>query len=142
MLTISIMLELDPPDRISLTKTVPSSVPSLFHNSPPLIPSSALKNKVPPATVNACGVLPAFPGLMSLTRTVPAVVPSVFQSSLSLPELVPRKYKASPITVNSPMLDTLDDTCIVPSSVPFVFHNVDDIPSPTVKKTVSPNNVN
>ena len=41
--------------RLSLTKTVPASVPSLFHISTPFSPVSALKNKVPLTLVNPSG---------------------------------------------------------------------------------------
>jgi hypothetical protein len=40
---------------ISLTITVPEAVPSLFHNSLPLVPSSALKKRVEPMTVSREG---------------------------------------------------------------------------------------
>ena len=32
---------------MSLTRTVPAAVPSLFHSSCPFVPSSAVKNSVP-----------------------------------------------------------------------------------------------
>ena len=68
---------------MSLTRTVPASVPSVFHSSRPWVPSSAVKNSVPPTSVRYVGPLysPSSPGSMSLTRTVPASVPSDFHSS-------------------------------------------------------------
>ena len=35
------------PGSMSLTRTVPAAVPSLFHSSSPCVPSSAVKNSVP-----------------------------------------------------------------------------------------------
>ena len=34
-----------------MTRTVPASVPSDFHSSSPWVPSSAVKNNVPPTPV-------------------------------------------------------------------------------------------
>ena len=68
---------------MSLTRTVPASVPSLFHSSAPWSPSSAAKNSVPFTAVRLSGPYDSRTGsgLMSLTRTVPAAVPSLFHSS-------------------------------------------------------------
>ena len=69
---------------MSLTITVPDSVPSLLHSSVPWVPSSASKNMVSPTTVNEFELppLPPEPGTMSLTITVPDSVPSLFHSSV------------------------------------------------------------
>ena len=60
-------------------------IPSLCHNSKPLIPSSALKNRVLLKTTNALGKLDPAPELMSLT--VPEKVPSVCNSLPSVPSV-------------------------------------------------------
>src|SRR3954463_2044362 len=68
-----------------LTRTVPVAVPSEVHSSFPWVPSSALKNSLPPTSVRFEGPYPSPPrrsGSMSLTRTVPAFVPSEVHSSL------------------------------------------------------------
>ena len=44
------------PGLMSLTRTVPASVPSDFHSSRPWVPSSAVKNNVPPTPVRDVGV--------------------------------------------------------------------------------------
>ena len=44
-----------PPALMSLTRTVPASVPSDFHSSDPRVPSSAAKNNVPPTPVREEG---------------------------------------------------------------------------------------
>src|SRR5215207_7295093 len=46
------------PGRMSLTKTVPSTVPSLFHNSDPWVASEAEKKTVSPNAVRFSGLLP------------------------------------------------------------------------------------
>ena len=53
-----------PPGAISLTCTVPISVPSVFQSSP----SDAAKKSVPFTSVSHPGCEPPGPGLMSLTR--------------------------------------------------------------------------
>src|SRR6266536_2436756 len=71
---------------MSLTSTVPSGVPSLFHSSwPRSAPvtgsrASALKKSVPPTRVRRSRVKPLGPGGKSLSMTVPASVPSLFHS--------------------------------------------------------------
>ena len=71
------------PGLMSLTITVPDSVPSLFHSSLPWVPSSALKNSVSPTAISSVGRLePPGLGLMSLTSTVPDSVPSLLYSSM------------------------------------------------------------
>ena len=66
---------------MSLTITVPASVPSLFHSSAPLAVSSATKKSCEPTAVRDVGAESAFPGAMSLTSRVPAAVPSLTHSS-------------------------------------------------------------
>ena len=61
---------------ISLTRTVPAAVPSLFHSSDPWVASVALKKRRPFASVNSLRLeLP--PGKISFTRTVPEGKPLV-----------------------------------------------------------------
>ena len=43
---------------MSLTRTVPAAVPSLFHSSSPFVPSSAVKNSVPFTFVRLLGLEP------------------------------------------------------------------------------------
>src|SRR5258707_2531435 len=50
---------------ISLTRTVPGSVPSLFQSSNPFVPSSAEKYSALFEIVKPKGLLPPGPGLMS-----------------------------------------------------------------------------
>ena len=69
------------PVRMSFTNTVPVAVPSLFHNSRPLVPSSAEKKSVPPMPVRFSGAEPMLPLRMSFTSTVPAAVPLLAHSS-------------------------------------------------------------
>ena len=76
---------------MSLTRTVPAAVPSLFHSSSPVEPSSAVKNSVPFTFVRLLGSEPAPLGMMSLTRTVPAAVPSLFHSSTPCRAVVGRE---------------------------------------------------
>ena len=67
---------------MSLTSTVPASVPSLFQSSDPFVASLAVKNSVPFTFVRYVGdTNSSAAGQMSLTSTVPARVPSLFQSS-------------------------------------------------------------
>ncbi len=71
---------------------VPALVPSLFHNSEPLVPSVAWKYNVPLTFVKEPGkALLAF-RRMSRTWTVPALVPSLFHNSEPLLPSVARKY--------------------------------------------------
>ena len=87
------------PGLMSLTRTVPASVPSLFHSSLPLTPSSAEKNSVPPTAVRSSMSEPEPPGSMSLTRTVPAAVPSLFHSSSPCSPSLARKNSVPPTAV-------------------------------------------
>ena len=70
---------------MSLTRTVPAAVPSLFHSSAPWVVSRATKKRVPLKSVSdeLRKTLTALelPGLMSLTSLVPLLVPSLFHSS-------------------------------------------------------------
>jgi hypothetical protein len=61
---------------MSLTRTVPSGVPSLRWGSP-----FAENQSAPPATPALNGPLEAVPGRMSLNSEVPAAVPSLDHSS-------------------------------------------------------------
>ena len=56
--------ELAEPGLMFLIATVPTPVPSLFHSSTPLLPSSAAKNKMPPTLMRLAGDELAAPGLM------------------------------------------------------------------------------
>src|SRR6266545_2281941 len=93
---------------MSFTKTVPASVPSLFHSSNPWVPSSAPKDKVPPTSKISIAALlaPAAPGLMSFTRTVPALVPSLRHSSSPCAPSSAKKYKLSPTLAIGPMSES------------------------------------
>src|SRR5262249_7628372 len=66
---------------MSLPRSVPAAVPSLFHSSTPFTPSAAEKNRAPLTFVRLPGFELALPGMMSLPITVPAVVPLLFHSS-------------------------------------------------------------
>src|SRR5207244_5837863 len=59
---------------MSLTRTVPEEVPSLFHSSLPCVPSSAAKNTVPFTLVSALGEEPNGPGKISWTSDVDGVI--------------------------------------------------------------------
>ena len=66
---------------MSLTRTVPAAVPSLFHSSRPCAPSSAVKYSVPSTFVRSRGIRSRPPGLMSLPARCRPSVPSLFHSS-------------------------------------------------------------
>ena len=83
---------------MSLTITVPASVPSLFHISPPLVPSLAEKKSTPSMPAKSVAEEELGPGKMSLTRTVPASLPSLFHSSSSPPLSLARKNSV-PLTL-------------------------------------------
>jgi hypothetical protein len=70
------------PGRMSLTITVPTSVPSLFQTSPPALPLAATRKSVPPTLMSPLGLEDWSPEWISFTRTVPTNVPSLFHSSL------------------------------------------------------------
>ena len=85
---------------MSLTSTVPASVPSLFHSSLPFVPSSFPKNSVSPTTVNPSAREVPMPPRF-LTWTVPAAVPSLFHSSSGTDnESCWRKNSVLPTAVN------------------------------------------
>src|SRR3954453_14595480 len=54
--TMKAGLEAPAPALMSLTRTVPAAVPSLFHSSAPLEPSSAEKKTVSPTAVRLSGL--------------------------------------------------------------------------------------
>mgnify|MGYP001365685786 CR=1 FL=1 len=70
----------DDPGLISLTKLVPDSVPSVIHNSLPLLPSLALKNKLLFKT-HKIEAPPEPETLIFITNDVPDSVPSVLHNS-------------------------------------------------------------
>ena len=128
---------------MSLTRTVPAAVPSLFHSSTPCVPSSAAKNSVPFTFVRSLGYELRLPGLMSLTRTVPAAVPSLFHSSDAVRAVVGREEQravdvrraSSGTTLALPGLMSLTRT--VPAAVPSLFHSSDPfVPSLAAKNSV------
>src|SRR5262245_11605068 len=73
------------PVKISLTRTVPAAVPSLFHNSWPVVPSLAEKNRVPLTFVMYLR------SVKPLTKVVPVSVPSLFQSPTLAPSVAAKK---------------------------------------------------
>ena len=99
---------------------VPAVVPSLFHNSMPVSPSSALKNRVPPNSVSQLAQI-------SLTRTVPASVPSLFHSSRPFVPSLAEKNSVAPTAVSQRGLDPMPKvalmflTITVPASVAVAF---------------------
>ena len=68
---------------MSLTRTVPASVPSDFHSSAAVdaVVGGEEERAADARSARATAVVAAVAGLMSLTRTVPASVPSDFHSS-------------------------------------------------------------
>ena len=79
---------LDPEDKrrleiitAELTKLVPNSVPSLFHNPAPDGDWRTPKNTVSSDAAKPNGSELAGPGMRSATRSVPASVPSLFHNS-------------------------------------------------------------
>src|SRR5436190_23586429 len=74
---------------MSLTRTVPEEVPSLFHSSLPCVPSSAAKNTVPLTLVSALGEEPNGPGRISWTSDVDGVIR---YSSLSTSSRLRRRW--------------------------------------------------
>ncbi len=151
------MLEPLEPGRISLTRTVPAAVPSLFHNSSPLTSSKAVKYRVLPTAVKLRGPEPLEPGPMSATRTVPAAVPSLFHNSSPLTSSKALKYRVLPTAVRlrglelkppvitPPELEEpgrMSLTRTVPAAVPSLFHNsLPFTPSSEVKYKVLPTTV-
>src|SRR6185369_17774379 len=83
-----VILLLDPPERMSLSSTVPDVVPSDIHSSDPMVLDVALKNSTPPETVRLFGELLPVPGKMSLNSAVlPKVPVDVHSSSPYVPTL-------------------------------------------------------
>ncbi len=56
------------PGWMSLTRTVPALLPSLFQSSVPLVPLSALKYKIPLTSAKTCGLAPLEPARISRIR--------------------------------------------------------------------------
>src|SRR5262245_16473503 len=116
---------------MSLTRTVPAAVPSLFHNSRPFTESSVEKARVPLTLVRLEGIELPDPGRMSLTRTVPAAVPSLFHNSKPLAESRATKYSVPLTPVRLAKVNgneslgpgTMSLTRTVPAAVPSLFHN-------------------
>ena len=100
------------------TSTVPAGVPSLFHSSAPLTPSSPAKKRVPFTFVS-------HPTPMLASCTVPASVPSVFQSS------PPKKVVKNTVPSTSvscvgfelPEPGTMSLIRTVPAGVPSLFQS-------------------
>ena len=118
------------PGWMSLTRTVPAAVPSLFHSSSPCaaVVGREEQRAVDVRQVAGTGYELPPPGLMSLTRTVPAAVPSLFHSSTPLTPSSAEKNSV-PFTFVSrwgsscrlPGLMSLTRT--VPAAVPSLFHS-------------------
>ena len=87
------------PGSMSVTSLVPAAVPSLFHSSPPWMPSLAARNSLPWNGVRLPGDEPLAPSRMSLTSLVPADVPSVFHSSRPWTPSSAMKNSVEPTTV-------------------------------------------
>ena len=84
---------------MSLTRVVPSGVPSLFQSSFPCVLLEAEKYKASPANTGTEGELPPTPRLMSLTSVVPSGVPLLFQISKPLdPSFATKKMKSLKMT--------------------------------------------
>src|SRR6266853_550229 len=125
------------PGAMSITCTVPVSVPSVFHSSRPVTPSSAEKYRALLNTVKPLGeeLAPAAVWLMSFTRRVPPGVPSLFHSSVPLTPSSAEKNQAPLKKANSvgkgvPLapgkefpLVLMSFTRVVPVPVPSVLHN-------------------
>ena len=81
---------------MSLTITVPASVPSDTHSSLPFVPLFSAKKTFDPIAVRRWGN-ETVEVLMFFVRNVPASVPSDTHSSLSLAPSIPRKKKSEPV---------------------------------------------
>src|SRR5262249_49191687 len=86
---------------ISLTRTVPCSVPSLFQISNPCWPSLAEKKSVPLTFVKNDGYDELPPGKMSLTSVAEPVPREYFQSSCPVLSLPATKNNSSPTGVRA-----------------------------------------
>src|SRR6266487_2262416 len=125
------------PGAMSITSRVPPGVPSVFHSSRPLPPSSAEKYKALLNTVKPLGeeLAPELVELMSFTCTVPPGVPSLFHSSVPLMPSSAEKNHAPLKKTNSegkrplppgkefPAPRLMSFTKLVPFAVPSVFHS-------------------
>src|SRR6267378_2453056 len=125
------------PVQMSFTCIVPMTVPSVFHSSGPLTPSSAEKYNAAPKTVNSDTKEPV-PRLMSFTSTVPPSVPSVLHSSGPVVPSSAEKYKTLPNTLRPEGEESpaglMSFTSAVPPAVPSVFHSSHPVaPSPAEK---------
>ena len=131
---VSLDSEPPPPALMSLTNTVPVSVPSLFHSSKPLVLLSATKNSVPFTFVRLKGI-ESPRKKMSLTITVPASVPSLLKSSLP-PTAWSHSKKRVPFTfvkaVGKPHPAQGLATRTVPASVPSLFHSSPSVEMPSL----------
>src|SRR5438477_8492021 len=117
------------PGAMSFTSTVRASVPSVFHSSRPLTPSSAEKYKALPRTVNSRGE-----ETTAVTRAVPACVPSLFHSLGPVPSSAEKNHaplkKANsegkrplPPGEECPAPGLMSFTKTVPMALPSVFHS-------------------
>src|SRR5262245_52785687 len=122
-------LEPDGPGRMSLTRKVPASVPSLCHSSNPALDEATKKILSPSATAppgeeSDVKIL----GLTSLIKAVPPAVPSVLHGSPRCSASLATK-KTTPLTAAKPDGDELDAPgrmsarSAVPSSVPSALHS-------------------
>ena len=114
-------------------RVVPAPVPSLFHGSVPLVPSSAAKKTTPPTTCSSGDAKNASPepGLMSATRVVPTAVPSVRHSSRPLEPSVATNSTVPPSAASAGRSYGANASALpgftsairtVPASVPSLFH--------------------
>src|SRR5439155_1092125 len=134
------------PGSMSLTSTVPCSVPSLFHSSYPVSGRKAVKKRVPLTLVRLEGQEEAAPGLVSLTSTVPASVPSLLQSEKSRSRSWTKNNV--PFTAVNPLkrkggggCKLSPTTSTVPAAVPSLFQSlslpkVEKGEKPEAKKSV------
>src|SRR5258708_5807230 len=106
---------------MSRTSSVPAAVPSLLQSSQPVLPTSALKNAVPPTLMIPLGNELLGPGRISLTILVPAVVPSLLHDAFPLPLLPAVKNARPPTRVSSDVAFT-SFTSSVPPAVPSLLH--------------------
>src|SRR5437762_13583879 len=79
------------PAFISFTSFVPAAVPSVDHNSLPLVPLFAVKKRVLLKRKKLVGTELAVPILISFIKVVPAAVPSVAHNSAPFALLAPVK---------------------------------------------------
>ncbi|GCL48269.1 hypothetical protein NIES3787_39850 [Microcystis aeruginosa NIES-3787] len=114
------------------------------HNSAPLTPLSALKNRVLPTALRLLGLELEAPGRMSPTKTVPAAVPSLLHNSSPFTPSLTVKNRVLPTAVRRLGLELEEParmslTKTVPADVPSLFHNsLPFTPSSAVKNRVLP----